>query len=281
MKLRYSQRPKNFRINPNHQLAKGLVFAGLGLNPGTPRYYDSSVGQKANHGTSAQADQATKWSMRNGRQALYFDGTDDLLNLSRVMTIGTTWTQSYLFDAESGPTYCSFLSAAAGRTSVSLRHGTGIYVLDDSYGYWGRWFGVTTLTGLHSLVITTTGNVVEAFWDGTSLGAPYDGPPAGSFSWSLINKFGIVDAGYQAKGYLLDCLIHSRILSKPEITALSRIDNYMLALNGDDPGLLIEEAGPVGAKTYFTWQGWEEEPATGTRLWPWQQRRSRRMTGAR
>jgi hypothetical protein len=53
------QRPQNFRLNRNHNLAQGLVFGGLGRYFNSTYYHDSSL--YGNHGTLTNMDPPTAW----------------------------------------------------------------------------------------------------------------------------------------------------------------------------------------------------------------------------
>ena len=52
-------RPKSFRIDPTSNLAKGLVFAGLGAHPGASTMFDSSL--RRNNGALTNMDPASDW----------------------------------------------------------------------------------------------------------------------------------------------------------------------------------------------------------------------------
>lgn len=53
------QRPPHFRLNMQHPLANGLVFAGLGAHAGSTRYHDSSV--YGNTGTLTNMGPSSDW----------------------------------------------------------------------------------------------------------------------------------------------------------------------------------------------------------------------------
>jgi hypothetical protein len=82
-----TQRPEYFRLNPNHELSQGLVFAGLGRFPGGYRYDDTTEslwggGHPGALVVGAGDSAAGKWAMENGRTGASFDGVNDYIGFS-------------------------------------------------------------------------------------------------------------------------------------------------------------------------------------------------------
>jgi hypothetical protein len=89
------ERPEDFELNTDCQLAQGLVFAGFGRHTKTNRYHDSSV--YGNHGTLTNMDPATDWvwSDELGRLVLDFDGISDFVKIpafSAIVGPAITWS---------------------------------------------------------------------------------------------------------------------------------------------------------------------------------------------
>ena len=63
-------RPERFRLNSQHPLAQGLVFAGLGNNAGSDKYYDSSL--YGRHGNLTSSG----WSSVGGMTGILNDNGD-------------------------------------------------------------------------------------------------------------------------------------------------------------------------------------------------------------
>jgi hypothetical protein len=93
-----TQRPEYFRLNPDSDLADGLVFAGLGRFPGSTDYDDAteSLFGGGNRGTLTSMDPATDWVFDDelGRWCLYFGGS----NQKRVNIPGSAKSQPWSGD---------------------------------------------------------------------------------------------------------------------------------------------------------------------------------------
>ena len=78
------QRPPFPRINRNHSLANGLVFAGLGGGASTNLYADAS--EYHNDGVLRNMTAATDWVWSNELQrwCLDFDGSNDYVTTAAV-----------------------------------------------------------------------------------------------------------------------------------------------------------------------------------------------------
>jgi hypothetical protein len=77
-------RPSRFRLNHSHPLAQGLVFAGLGNNPGGGTLYDSSVFK--HDGTLTNMEPASDWIYDSGinSYALAFDGSSNTVMVPHI-----------------------------------------------------------------------------------------------------------------------------------------------------------------------------------------------------
>jgi hypothetical protein len=84
-----TQRPEYFTLDPCHDLARGLVFAGFGRFPKGFRYDDAteSMWGGGNHGTLTNMDPASDWVWvpELGRWATKFNGNSQLVRVVRGM----------------------------------------------------------------------------------------------------------------------------------------------------------------------------------------------------
>jgi hypothetical protein len=114
------ERPENFELNTDCQLAQGLVFAGLGRHTKTTRYHDSSL--YGNHGTLTNMDPATDWVWSNELQRLVLDFVAaqyvECPPLRSVIS-GPTFTMSVWFKWLSGSLYCQPMGSESDQNSAT------------------------------------------------------------------------------------------------------------------------------------------------------------------
>jgi hypothetical protein len=122
-------RPKTFRLDPNHRLSRGLVFAALGYLAGRGTCHDGGElpRRRRNHGTLANGSPATAWPFdaELGRRVLQFDGIDDYVEADDHASLQLTTRFSF---------------------ALWLRRTRAVTAYDGVFGKWsdeGGW-GVTT-----------------------------------------------------------------------------------------------------------------------------------------
>lgn len=280
MLLRYGRirpkvRPPHFRLNPQSPLANGLVFAGLGASPGSTFYRDSSP--YGNHGTLTDMDPATDWvwSSALGRIGTDYDGSDDYVacpNISEVIAqpisvaawvVPSAYATNGIIDQRaSSKGWCLELY----NSGATYR----IYLLMNSYGIGVNYqcpLGSPTHIGAVSTGATGT-NAIHV--NGTSLALAYDSPQALAATTEVL-KIGRRADGNYFSGAIYDPLVHARILSGSEISSIADPSNVLLRVGGSD---LIQ-----GFRTI--WPGYVAGAPPSVARFPWQQRRHRRMAGAR
>ena len=93
-------RPTRWIFNPSAPLADCLLFAGLGIHPGTPHYQDSclygSVGALTGYsGAGDTPSDRWQWDSYLGRYALSFDGTDDYVHFANTNPWNFDYTEKF------------------------------------------------------------------------------------------------------------------------------------------------------------------------------------------
>lgn len=161
---RYSsetQRPPEFTLNPNSQLAQGLGVAGLGRLKGSTRYQDSSA--FGNHGMLTNMDPATDWVWSNtlSRNCVVCAQSDLVTVPYRSMLFpGLTfsfavWINSSITDYTSSGYIIGQYTTAGDNRQWALRiNSTG-----DVFGI------VVSATGTSTATSTDTSQAVQTGWN--------------------------------------------------------------------------------------------------------------------
>ena len=255
----YAHRPDDFVLDPEHPLAHGLVFAGLGAHAGGTHYHDSSL--YGNHGTLMDMDPASDWVSYNGRRGLDFDGSDDYVRTScNGSQIGTqSWFMAYWL-RHSG--YSAFMSALSnGKYNTSGSICPYFYLNTTTLRVYGGATSQATVpdttdTWAHYVIQRRAGVGAEVYVDGVACSVS-DASNWASTNVSEDNLFvigGRWDLGnniqYALPGKITDMLIGvGRVLAPAEIRQLADPGNVLLS------GLIQ----PVPRPTYFYF------PRTGTK----------------
>jgi hypothetical protein len=230
------ERPENFELNTDCQLAQGLVFAGLGRHTKTKHYHDSSL--YGNHGTLTNMEPETDWVWSEvlGRWCVNFGGTDEFVELatsgSSLDFSGGFWTMATWFKngSPASPAYAGLM--AFNNTGINAQSGDG---LGNSIGAIQSDF-LKTVT---SAYVASRGTlihvaVVQPGTSATGMLIYVNGVPAAQSS--------ATDSGYGGAGknrlgmlytYLCGSLSDSsawhRVLSPAEIQQLADPSNVMLS----------------------------------------------------
>ena len=262
MKLQYTQRPPNFRINPSHLMAKHIVFAGLGQQPNSGRFTDASL--KKTHGTPVnfpkwtQARELGRWGMVCiENQSLDVPSKVWQQPLTNPFTFGC-----WIHFTGTANTDLFLLKGSNNNTSG----GFGYYI--DAGGGDGQIACYYRPSGVNRTVRTYSGDLRNAWTHvamsvvpGTGLIAYVNGlveatvaeVAAGTLNSTAPIKLIASASGSDRLISVVDPLLYiGRVLSSSEIADLADPSNVMLSVGGDP--LLIEDGPPVGAKTYFTFK---------------------------
>jgi hypothetical protein len=278
-RFHFNERPDSFEIDPQHQYAQQLVFAGLGRFSGGLHYHDSSL--YGNTGTLKNMDPATDWVRDLGRWALDFNGSDDYVRVSSNVGIieypftFAAWFNLHplaglgeivsLVDASASDVYYT-IKASVSAIVINARNGANGFVSATTVPTAGQWYHV---------VVSFLGNTVKRLY----VNGVLENTLTTSVLFStytdtlLVGLLRLAAATEYFDGRLSDILVYNRALTPSEIAPLADPSNVMYSLGGSDPGLLRYRRRwwPVSSGS---------APATTIR-WPWQQRRQRRMAGHR
>jgi hypothetical protein len=268
-------RPLQFSLNRGHPLARGLVFAGLGANPNSTHFRDSSL--YGNHATltnmavPATATSGWVWDNFLGRWAMRFDGINDyVIGLPNLPTSDLTFSCWVKLNVATPVT-----SSKTGFAYIGTYTAGEHYPFTDGIVYLGLFtntrFTVTPLT-----------SVDRASWHTVAITLKYGSPSVwrmyqngllaySTDTFAAIGATGAILGGvrptssYWLDGRMADATIHTRVLSLSEISALADPSNAMLS----------------GLIAYPKRRFWAIPAAAGgtTIRWPWQLRRHRHTTG--
>jgi len=230
------QRPDTFTINPEHHLANGLVFAGLGNLAGTTHYHDSSV--FGNHGTLTNMDSATDWVSALGRRALDFDGSNDYTSVQYSLALPLS-IAAWIYFADDAATVWSVSvnDVTASTKQYAIGRATPVG-LDFSVGCFernGTFYGSGIASA--SLAFPSWRHVVGIFRATDNRQAFIDGKPATAGTNSItahaaatidIGRLGDDSPSYAAS-IITDACVYNRTLSLPEIQQLADPSNVMLS----------------------------------------------------
>jgi hypothetical protein len=264
-----TERPETFRLNLLHPLARGLVFAGLGMGGKTFLYKDSSRDSGGNDGTltgytGAGNTPVDRWSRALGRACLTFNavatnrvncGTGLQLKPTGAATwalwskyTGTGANTEYFFgDCGAGGHRGMFFEVVSS-TQVALLVGTGADTYYSSNFTVGvPYIGIWT----HWACVFRPGQGIYCYQNGILIGSKTTSPPAAlyqndlPFIWGNRGDLSIYWPGLQA-----DPCIWSRALSPAEIGVLADPSNVMLGGLIRDPRPNRSFVGQVGSATY-------------------------------
>jgi hypothetical protein len=252
-----TQRPDYFALDPCHDLAQGLVFAGFGRFPGGYRYDDAteSMFGGGNHGSLTNMDPASDWVWvpELGRFAQAFSDAKYISSVSKVGFSGSVGTFAS-WEKWINPTGAKQLFAYRRGSSHQIRvlgydSNPNFFIYDSTTtikrrlasvlgrGLTGSWVHIACTWNLGELNIFINGRLAN----GTLTGAG-----TGIFDFGLSDAWQIGGSEISAA----DPLIFNRALSPGEIATLADPSNVML------DGLLVapgRHSFPSAALTASPW----------------------------
>lgn len=110
-------RPESFRLNRQHPLNRGLVFAGLGIGVGSTEYYDSSSLKQ--RGTLFNMDPAVDWLWApelNRFCCKTLAASSQYIDLGKPLLSGDFSVSFWLYPTTPGTFFSQYATGAAGRT---------------------------------------------------------------------------------------------------------------------------------------------------------------------
>lgn len=227
-----ADRPVNLAwpyINAGHQLAQGLVFAGLGPHPGGLNFHDCSPHR--NHGTLTNMDPATDWVWDSYLRRWVMDHlTDDYIHNTFPIVTGPPFTISCWFNSGSNSTVqclCSIANNASATQNWRL-HLRGDVAGDPvRFGAQDGDLSEATITGYvinkwHHAVGVEFSNILRAVYlDGVrGTDETTDRTPSGVNCMDIGRAGDSTPDGYMS-GRIADLMIWNRVLSAAEITCLA------------------------------------------------------------
>jgi len=234
-------RPQFFTIDRTHQLAQGLVFAGLGNAPGSVRYHDSSG--RGNYGTLTNMEPETDWGCDSwlGRRFTIHDGSYERAQIA-VLAGGPPKTVSIKsLVCWIKPTSFSnlryFFCQGMLLSSANWGWGCGI----DTSGNLAVTSSITPVSSTTAVTLNQwncvclqqiTNNTCVAWNAGassnistTGFSSTYLTDPDGAVGCVMYNT----SAMHSFYGSISDVLYYDRILSPSEIALLANPSNFMLS----------------------------------------------------
>lgn len=229
-----AQRPQNFRLNRNHPLHKGLVFAGLGGGASTLQMTDASG--YGNNGTLTKMTPPIDWVWvpELGRWGVNFDSDSAPLTASgSVFALSGNFCISYWLstrvanqtDAVIGTlvgagSYGAFVYAGAAALFIGGTTAANLCLASSDHAH-GQFVHVAI--NYYALLASA-----DFFYDGAFVNS--EGHTAGSIGGGpTLLAIGSKPGGsYFLHGTVSDLLIHSRALSPSEIAILANPSDPML-----------------------------------------------------
>jgi len=230
MDLTRNTRPERFRLNASHPLAQGLVFAGLGNNPGSERYYDSSVYQR--HGTGIFASTGARSGIKIGRQMLLLRGhtADDYITLPNApATSGGGFTFSCWYLSTDTDADNQYVVSVTGSTDnrLNITDTQCVFEYADSMETSTAYTNADDGTLVHFAYFRPPfGTTVYFYKNGQLADSQYNTGLGGVFTFDRIGINGY--GADEFDGYIGDIVLHDRALSLSEIQTLADPSNIML-----------------------------------------------------
>jgi hypothetical protein len=231
------QRPTNFRLNLNHLLSRDLVFAGLGNNPGGLKFLDSSIfsnhGKLVNMNFPPTSNSGWGWNAYLQRMALNFDGTDDYVKGSNIVSARATltfgaWICTGNVNDGNRAIVC-FGSVAGTSKTLTLKNLNKSLSVDVS--------GITVVAYVFSGMANNTWYRLDCTYSATGDLVLYLNGKAvtsGNCGALITSDDWEIGTSYQSAAYFLwsgsisDVTIHKRLLSPTEISILANPADPML-----------------------------------------------------
>jgi hypothetical protein len=241
-------RPSRFRLNHSHPLAQGLVFAGLGNNPGGGTLYDSS--SKHNDATLYVSGQSWIYGVgRHGIRTTSGGGAENGADFTRSLAITDDWTASAWIrrnDVLDG--LCAIIGQKGNDNSLIRVRRQPIHVYVDSVENTYEWPDVFSSGTWTHIVTRLTGSDLDLFVDGNKFGSTLD---ASGDTWSFSAYTRILTNWYDSVDCeVADTCVYARSLGLAEIRSLADPSNILL------DGLIQPDATRT---TVFGWTAPEEE----------------------
>jgi hypothetical protein len=230
-----TQRPDRFELDYTHPLAKGLVFAGLGNDPGGMMMLDGS-GQR-NHGTLTNMDPSTDWVFvpELGRWGLDLTDSADHVVVPDEPIVSSITLSMWFRSTTSNGYYWHLLSRhpdwfiSGNATTFRINVDTASDTV--KWAVFGDSFATIGITSWHHYCGMYDGSTIYAYLDGRLIG---NGNTSGSFDYRGFTRIGayhanISDSALNACGYAVDPLIFERALTPTEIADLADPSNVYLS----------------------------------------------------
>lgn len=213
-----TQRPDLFQLERNHPLAKGLVFAGLGSNPGGMTMLDASAHK--NHGTLTNMTPSTDWVFvpELGRWGIGPLGVGYVAFNLGPFTSGTfaCWFGS----DTTGSTYQGLLAFSNDVTHIRLSTadaGTRVYVLSGAY----------PANTLYHLCVTWNATSYSSYANGTQIASNVADTAWTSKVFKMLGciQYSAADTYHP----IVDPVFYNRALTPNEIADLADPSNVYLS----------------------------------------------------
>jgi len=222
-----------FNLDLTHPLSNGLVFAGLGNNPRTIKYLDSSL--KGNHGTLTNMDPPTDWvwSPELNRYVLDFNGSSQGVHGPVQRSANAVQSLSVWARPSSLPATVRFLLTIGASTRVTALRVSGMkkltgYTYESDGGLALREGNtVWSVDKWYHCAMTVAFGAVNIYLNGTADGAPvsWDGTVSADTVYS-IGRVDTSDNTYEWIGNIADPCYWNRALSLAEIQLLATRDPF-------------------------------------------------------
>ena len=214
-------RPARFRLNTSHPLAQGLVFAGLGENPGRYKYRDSSIFRTEPSSENATASHSWIISSELGRRAFSWNSTAED-EISFPVSVGEGFTLlAFVRWNTAANSYASWFASSYGVDATSFQ-----MIEDEVYGG-NVQLPHTALSGdrythvafssesaNHTLFLDSEVDAYSSDSDALVVSAIRLGTNRGGTLWVQCD--------------LADVMLYDRVLAHSEIRALADPSNILL-----------------------------------------------------
>lgn len=233
------QRPQEFTLNPQCQLAQRLVFCGAGRNPNSVLYRDSSLygnhGTLTNMGVPATATSGWAWDNWLGRWALRFDGIDDKVVCPALPNAGSPYTVSAWVKRNAVVDDFEFVWQSGAYTAGLFVYENGTVRYGDATAGFSTWATLwTDKTQWHHVAITVANPnyglaPANLYFDDVNKGL---GDTSTTYADGIFSalKLGCFSNSTRFLSFCLsDFLVLKRVLSASEISVLADPSNVMLS----------------------------------------------------
>lgn len=219
-------RPRASGFNPNS--IAGLAYwldasksSTITTGTGVSEWRDAAGGTIKATQATANSQPAYQLAQQNGRNAVYFDGTNDSLSLGDISSaFPAAATALFAYKPDTDTEYALYRSA----------NNSAFWAYPTARTYIGT-FKATRLNNVSSPLMPTSGNAVVAISSNTSAYRVYVNnvlahDVAADFSAGTSHAIGVNDLGTVFKGWLYEGIFYSSSLS---VSQLSIVYRYLQA----------------------------------------------------